>query len=84
MYKYKLVKILQMEVQILVVEFFKFSFYSILIVVISKYFLVEIIRKLANTLNIKPKIVGYIAGFATSIPELLTVATSSITGLFRR
>lgn len=64
------------------IEIIKFIIYSILIVVISKYILVETIRKLAENLNIKSKTVGKIAGYATSVPELLTVTTSSLKGLF--
>jgi Ca2+/Na+ antiporter len=53
----------------------------ILIVLISKYILVTAIRKLAEYLNLKPHTVGNIAGFATSIPELLTTCVSSLAGL---
>ena len=63
------------------IEFFKFILFSLLIVVISKYILVTLLRKLAETLNLKPKTVGTIAGIATSIPELLTVSFSAIVGL---
>ena len=62
-------------------EFIKFIFYSGLIVVISKYALVPVLRKLAESLNLKPKTVGNIAGVATSVPELLTVSFSAVTGL---
>lgn len=62
-------------------EFMKFIIYSGLIVVISKYILVKTLRKLAENLNLKPKTVGDIAGCATSVPELLTISTSSIRGL---
>lgn len=62
-------------------EFLKFLFYSALIVLISKYILVNTLRKLAENLNLKPKTVGNIAGYATSMPELLTVAASSFSGL---
>ena len=65
------------------IELFKFIFYSILIVLISKYILVKYLRKLAEGLNLKSKAVGNIAGFATSMPELLTVSTSSFQGLNR-
>lgn len=63
------------------VEIIKFFVYSICIVLISKYILVKILRKIAEFLNLKPKIVGNIAGIATSIPELLTVSFSAFTGL---
>ena len=62
-------------------EFIKFVIYSTLIVLVSKYILVLVIRKLAENLHLKPKTVGNIAGYATSIPELLTIVTSSTKGL---
>lgn len=62
-------------------EFIKFIVYSILIVLIAKYALVKILRNIGSQLNLKPKTVGYIAGIATSIPELLTVSFSAFTGL---
>lgn len=62
-------------------EIIKFIIYSALIVLISKYILVTNLRKLAESLKLKPKTVGNIAGYATSIPELLTITTSSLRGL---
>lgn len=62
-------------------EIFKFFIYSGLIVIISKYILVKTLRKLAESLNLKPKTVGEIAGTATSVPELLTIGVSSFNGL---
>ena len=62
-------------------EFIKFIIYSGLIVLISKYILVKTLRKLAENLNLKPKTVGDVAGYATSVPELLTISTSSLRGL---
>lgn len=62
-------------------EIIKFIFYSNLIVLISKYILVTTLRKLAESLNLKAKTVGDIAGYATSVPELLTITTSSLRGL---
>jgi len=61
--------------------FIKFILLTLAIVGISKYILVRLLRKLAETLNIKPKHVGDITGMATSVPELLTVAFSSASGL---
>ena len=52
----------------MVFEFIKFIIYSGLIVLISKYILVTTLRRLAKTLNLKPKTVGDIAGYATSMP----------------
>lgn len=62
-------------------EFIKFIVYSILIVLIAKYALVKILRNISSQLNLRPKTIGYIAGIATSIPELLTVSFSAFTGL---
>lgn len=59
----------------------KFIVYSAIIVLISKYVLVTNIRKLAKNLKLKSRTVGNIAGYATSVPELLTVAASSFNGL---
>lgn len=63
------------------VEIIKFLIYSGIIVLISKYILVTTLRKLAENLNLKPKTIGDIAGFATSVPELLTICASSLNGL---
>ncbi len=65
----------------MLIEIIKFIIYSILIVIISKYILVSTLRKLAENLNLKAKTVGDIAGYATSVPEFLTITTSSIRGL---
>ena len=62
-------------------EIIKFIFYSLLIVAISKYILVKVLRKLAESLNLKPHTVGNIAGIATSMPEFLSVTFASISGL---
>lgn len=62
----------------MLLEFIKFIIYSILIVAISKYILVTTLRKLAESLNLKAKTVGDIAGYATSVPEFLTITTSSL------
>lgn len=62
-------------------EVIRFIFYSGLIVLISKYVLVEALRKLALSLRLKAKTIGNISGVATSIPEFLTITISSIRGL---
>lgn len=62
------------------VQFLKFFIYSVSIVLISKYALVKFLRNLAQNLRLKPKTVGNISGIATSIPELLTVSFSALTG----
>jgi len=65
----------------LVLEIVKFIIYSLLIVGISKYILVNLLRKLAESLNLSAKAVGNIAGMATSMPELLSVSFSAMAGL---
>ena len=65
------------------IEIGKFILYSGLIVIVSKYVLVMYLRKLAENLNLKARTVGNIAGFSTSVPELLTITTSSLKGLAR-
>ena len=65
----------------MLIETIKFIVYSGLIVLISKYILVTTLRKLAEALDLKAKTVGDIAGYATSVPELLTITTSSLRGL---
>lgn len=62
-------------------EIVKFFIYSGAIVIISKYILVTTLRKLAENLNLKVKTVGDIAGYATSMPELLTIGAASFKGL---
>lgn len=65
----------------LLVEIVKFLFYSLLIVVISKYILVKVLRIFAESLNLKAKTVGNVAGIATSMPELLSVSFAAFAGL---
>ncbi len=65
----------------LFLEIIKFLIYSCMIVLISKYILVTTIRKLAQSLNLSSKTVGDVAGYATSVPELLTIGASSFNGL---
>lgn len=65
----------------LLIEIVKFIIYSLTIVLISKYVLAKTIRKVAIYLKLEPKTIGNIAGYATSIPELLTIIVSSINGL---
>lgn len=62
-------------------EIILFIVYSILIVGISKYILVKILRKIAESLNLKAKTVGNIAGVATSMPEFLSVSFAASAGL---
>ncbi len=65
----------------MLLEIIKFFIYSLLIVVIAKYVLVGLLRKLAESLDLSAKAVGNIAGLATSVPELLTVSFSALAGL---
>lgn len=62
-------------------EIIKFIIYLLLIVALSKYVLVNALRKIVLFLNLKSNVAGNIAGYATSAPELLTITTSSIRGL---
>ena len=62
-------------------QLIKFIVYTGFIVLISKYILVKYLRKLAESLNLRPKIIGDIAGYATSMPELLTIGASAFSGL---
>lgn len=79
--KVKIGKIIKKENFCMLIEIIKFIIYSGLIVLISKYILVSTLRKLAEALNLKAKTVGDVAGYATSVPELLTITTSSLRGL---
>lgn len=65
----------------MLVETLKFILLSSLIVIISKYILVKILRKLSEALNLSAKTVGNVTGVATSVPELLTVTFSAFAGL---
>lgn len=63
------------------IDVIKLIVLTLVIVGISKYVLVVYLRKFAETLNLKPRTVGNITGFATSTPELITVSFSAATGL---
>ena len=65
----------------MIITFLKFIICSILIVIISKNILATTLRKLAESLNLKSKTVGNIAGIATSVPELLSLGIAGFTGL---
>lgn len=65
----------------MIIIFLKFIICSILIVIISKNILATTLRKLAQSLNLKSKTVGNIAGIATSVPELLSLGIAGFTGL---
>lgn len=66
----------------LIFNLLKFIVYSTLIIIIAKNALVRVIRKLATALNLDSKVVGNIAGIATSMPELISVFFTSIQGMF--
>lgn len=61
-------------------ELVKFFVLSFGIVVIAKYLLVPVLRKISQLLKLGAKASGNIAGVATSVPELLTVAFSAASG----
>lgn len=65
----------------LFLEIMKFLFYSILIVGISKYILVIVLRKFAESVNLNARTVGNLSGISTSMPELLSAGFSAATGL---
>lgn len=65
----------------MLIEIIRFILFAFLIVLISKYILVSTLRRLAESIKIKAKTVGNITGAATSVPELLTITTSSLRGL---
>ena len=65
----------------IILEFIQFIIFSTLTVVISKYLLVTVLRKLSKQLKLSSRTTGNIAGIATSVPELLTVSFSAFTGL---
>lgn len=65
----------------LLLELLQFLFYSCFIVLISKYSLVPLLRKLGMTLDLKPKTIGTISGIATSVPELLSTSFAAASGL---
>ena len=65
----------------LFIEIIKFLIFSFLIVVVSKYILVKLLRNLAMVLNLKSKTVGIISGIATSTPELLSGCFAASSGL---
>lgn len=63
------------------IEILKLLLELLAIVIISKKLLVPIIRKLGESLKLKPHTIGVISGVATSIPEFLTVVFSTSSGL---
>lgn len=64
----------------LLFELVKLIILALAIVAISKFLLVPVLRKISQLLKLSPKATGNIAGVATSVPELLTVAFSASAG----
>lgn len=62
-------------------EFIRFFSLTVFIVIISKYFLANYIRKLAYTADLNSTTIGQISGIATSVPELLSVIFASSIGM---
>lgn len=65
----------------MIIEILKLLLELFAIIIISKKLLVPIIRKLGESLKLKAHTIGVISGVATSIPEFLTVAFSTSSGL---
>lgn len=63
------------------IEIIKFTIYCLAIIVISKYMLAVLLRKIAENMKLKVRTIGNLAGVTTSIPELLTICISSFNGL---
>lgn len=66
----------------LILKLTQFIIYSILLVLITKNYLVKVLRKLASALDLESKTVGDISGIATSMPELISVFFTSLQGMF--
>lgn len=65
----------------MIIEIVKFIIYISLIIFLSKFVLAPTIRKIGETLALSSKTIGNISGYATSMPEFLTIVFSSINGL---
>ncbi len=66
----------------LILNLVEFIIYSILIVFVTKNFLIKVIRQLASALDLESKTVGDISGVATSMPEIISVFFTSLQGMF--
>lgn len=66
----------------LILNLTQFVIYSILIVFVTKSFLVKVLRQLASALDLESKTVGDISGIATSMPEVISVFFTSLQGMF--
>lgn len=66
----------------LILNLTQFIIYSILIVIVTKNFLIKALRKLASALDLEAKTVGDISGIATSMPEVISVFFTALQGMF--
>ena len=66
----------------LILNLTQFIIYSTLIVLVTKNFLIKVLRKLASALDLESKTVGDISGVATSMPEVISVFFTSLQGMF--
>ncbi len=66
----------------LIIKLIEFIIYSIVIVIITKKFLINALRTLASALDLDSKAVGDIAGVATSMPEIISVFFTALKGMF--
>lgn len=66
----------------LILNLTEFIVYSILIVIVTKSFLIKALRKLASALDLEAKTVGDISGVATSMPEIISVFFTALQGMF--
>ena len=66
----------------LILQLTEFVVYAVLIVLITKNFLIKVLRKLASALDLESKAVGDISGVATSMPEVISVFFISLQGMF--
>lgn len=65
----------------MLVELIKFLLLSICIVLITKFMLIPVLRKIIEELNLSNKVAGKIIGISTSLPELISAIVSSCSGL---
>lgn len=66
----------------LILNLTQFIIYSILIVLVTKNFLIKVLRRLASALDLDSKTVGNISGVATSMPEVISVFFTALQGMF--
>ncbi|MCI8833386.1 MAG: hypothetical protein HFJ19_04215 [Clostridia bacterium] len=66
----------------LILNLTQFIIYSILIVLVTKNFLIKVLRRLASALDLDSKTVGNVSGVATSMPEVISVFFTALQGMF--